>query len=95
MFYDTKVLEKKWSNAIRVVESVKGKMSPEKKGALLHALENTQRRVAYKEATNPGNIGQYKKYAVDLVTAVIPNLIAFDLVGVQPMDNKSGERHAA
>ena len=49
MFYDTKVLEKKWSNAIRVVESVKGKMSPEKKGALLHALENTQRRVAYKE----------------------------------------------
>lgn len=33
---------------------------------------------------------QYKKYAVDLVTAVVPNLIAFDVVGVQPMDNKSG-----
>ena len=67
---DTKVLESKWSNAIRVVESVKGKMSAEKKGALLHALENTQRRVAYKESTQPGNIGQYKKYAIDLVTAV-------------------------
>lgn len=95
MNFDTKALESKWSNAIRVVESVKGKMSPEKKGALLHALENTQRRVAYKESTQPGNIGQYKKYAIDLVTAVVPNLISFDLVGVQPMDNKSGEHHAA
>lgn len=38
---------------------------------------------------------QYKKYAIDLVTAVVPNLIAFDLVGVQPMDNKSGGYHAA
>ena len=76
MIYDTKVLEKKWSNAINLVESVKKeKMSAEKKGALLHALENTARRVAYKESTNPGNIGQYKKYAVDLVTAVVPNLI--------------------
>lgn len=55
--FDTKMLEKKWNNAIRVIESVKGKMSPEKKGAVLHALENTQKRVAYKESTNPGNIG--------------------------------------
>ncbi len=35
--FDTKMLEKKWNNAIRVIESVKGKMSPEKKGAVLHA----------------------------------------------------------
>lgn len=33
---------------------------------------------------------QYKKYAVDLVAAVVPNLIAFDVVAVQPLDNKSG-----
>lgn len=58
--YNTKLLEKKWSNAIKVVESVKKeKMSAEKKGALLHALENTSRRLAYKESTNPGNIGFY------------------------------------
>lgn len=36
--FDTKMLERKWSNAIKVVESVKKEsLSPEKKGALLHA----------------------------------------------------------
>ena len=88
---DTRRLIKKWGSTINLVESVKKeKLSQEKKGALVHALENTARRVAYKESTNPGNIGQYKKYAVDLVTAVVPNLIGFDLVAVQPLDNKSG-----
>lgn len=89
--FDTNMLTRKWGDTIKLVESVKHeKLTAEKKNALVHALENTQRRVAYKEATNPGNIGQYKKYAVDLVTAVVPNLIAFDLVAVQPLDNKSG-----
>lgn len=74
--FDTKALTQKWAKTINTVERIKQeKLSPEKKGALVHALENTQRRIAYKEATNPGNIGQYKKYAVDLVTAVVPNLI--------------------
>lgn len=90
---DTKKLERKWASAVKIVESVKKEaLSPEKKKALLHALENTDRRLQYKESTNPGNIGQYKKYALDLVTAVLPNLIAFDVVGVQPMDNKSGKQ---
>ena len=57
--YDTKQLERKWSKALNLVESIKHeKLSAEKKGTLLHALENTARRVAYKESTNPGNIGQ-------------------------------------
>lgn len=90
MNFDTKQLERKWSNAVRVIESVKGKMSPEMKNTVLHSLENTGRMLAFKESTQPGNIGQYKKYAIDIVSATVPNLIAFDLVGVQPMDNKSG-----
>lgn len=69
--YDTSALNKKWAKTLNLVESVKGeKLSAEKTSALVHALENTSRRVAYKESTNPGSIGQYKKYAVDLVTAV-------------------------
>lgn len=57
--YDTKQLERKWDRALNLVESVKHeKLSAEKKATLLHALENTARRVAYKESTNPGNIGQ-------------------------------------
>lgn len=36
--YDTKQLEKKWSRALNIVESVKHeKLTNEKKGALLHA----------------------------------------------------------
>ncbi len=55
MMYDTKMLGRKWSKALNLVESVKHeKLSAEKRGALLHALENTARRVAYKESTNPG-----------------------------------------
>lgn len=74
--YNTNQLTKKWAKTLNLVESVKKeKLTPEKKNALCHALENTARRVAYKESTNPGNIGQYKKYAVDLVAAVVPNLI--------------------
>jgi len=88
---DTKVLIRKWDKAIKIVESVKkAAMTAEMKQVLVHSLENTANRLAYREATNPGNIGQYKKYAVDLITAVIPNLIAFDIVAVQPLDNKSG-----
>ena len=56
--FDTEMLTKKWGKTISLVESIKKeKLTPEKKNALVHALENTQRRVAYKEATNPGNIG--------------------------------------
>lgn len=58
MLYNINELEAKWKGAVSLVESVKKeKMSAEKRGALLHALENTARRVAYKESTNPGNIG--------------------------------------
>lgn len=55
--FDTNALTRKWNKTIKLVESVKKeKLTPEKKNALVHALENTQRRVAYKEATNPGKL---------------------------------------
>lgn len=56
--YNTNQLTRKWAKTLNLVESVKKeKLTPEKKNALCHALENTARRVAYKESTNPGNIG--------------------------------------
>lgn len=81
----------KYAKRIAMVEKVQGKpMTFEKKVALAHCLENTSSRIKAMEATNPAQIGQYKRYALDILTASVPNLIAFDVVAVQPMDNRVG-----
>lgn len=85
----TKYLIGKWGKRISLAEKVQGKqMSFEKRAALANILENTADRIRAVEATNPGSIGAYKKYALDIITASVPNTIAFDLVGVQAMDNR-------
>lgn len=87
----TKYLIKKWGKRIGMVEKVNGKaLSYEKRAALANALESTQDRIRAVEATNPGSIGQYKRYALDIVNATVPNLIAFDVMAVQSMDNRIG-----
>lgn len=60
-------------------------------------LENTRRQIRAVEslsfgvgATQPSNIGQYKRFALDMVATLIPNLIAPDLVSVQAIDNRVG-----
>ena len=91
MDHKTKYLIAKWAKRINMVERAKGEaMSYEKRAALANSLENTHQRILACEATNPGSIGQYKRYALDLITAVVPNLIAFDIYAVQPMDNRIG-----
>ena len=35
-------------------------------------------------------IGSYKRYAIDILAATLPNAICFDLVAVQPLDNRVG-----
>lgn len=87
----TKYLIGKWGKRIALAEKVQGKqMTYEKRAALANILENTADRIRITEATNPASIGQFKKYALDIITASVPNTIAFDLVGVQAMDNRSG-----
>ena len=54
----------KFAKRIAMVEKVQGKpMTFEKKVALAHCLENTQSRIKAMEATNPAQIGQYKRYS--------------------------------
>lgn len=68
----------------------------ERKLATAQCLENTRRQIKVMEsvsagsATQPANIGQYKRYAMDMVASLIPNLIASDLVSVQAIDNRVG-----
>lgn len=84
------MLVKKWNKRIVATESVHGKLNTEKKVALAVTLENTNQRLRLAESTQPGSIGQYKRYALDIVNAVVPNLIAYDVCSVQPIDNRVG-----
>lgn len=86
----TAMLIKKWDKRIRATESVIGPMNIERKAALAMSLDNTNQRLRLAEATQPGHIGQYKRYALDIVNAVVPNLIAYDICSVQPVDNRVG-----
>ena len=46
---------------------------------------------ALNEATQPADVGYFKKYAINLLSAAIPNLIAPDIVSMQPMLSRVGE----
>lgn len=86
-----KALMNKWNKRLSLVESVSGKMDIQKRAALAQTLENTQRLV---ESTTTvgvgGDQGTYKRFALDMVCAVIPNLISHDVVSVQPVENRVG-----
>ena len=84
-------LLRKWDKRIKMTESVLGKkLGTEKAVALAVCLENTHHRIKMTESTQPAGIGQYKRYALDIVNAVVPNLIAYDICSVQPIDNRVG-----
>lgn len=75
---------------IRAAESVQKKqgktLTLEKKVALATTLANT-RKIC--EATNSANIPS-KTYFLDMLTAVVPNLIAPDIVSTQALESKAG-----
>jgi hypothetical protein len=59
-------------------------------------LENTEKYLANRsralnEATQPSDVSFFKRYAINLLSAVVPNLIAEDIVSVQPMLSRVGE----
>lgn len=79
----------KYSKRISAAESVQKKlgktMDLEKKVALATVLENTQKIL---EATNSSNIPS-KTFFMDMITGVVPNLIASDIVSTQAMEAKA------
>ena len=81
----------KFSRNIRIAESVQKKqgktLTLEKKALLAQTLANTQQRL--NEATNTANIPS-KTYFMDMLTAVVPNLIAPDIVSTQALESKAG-----
>ena len=87
----------KWSGRLNEVNKIlkeesRPQMKLEAQIALAKVLENTQKRMNYelREATQNTMVGPYKKYALDVISGMVPNLIALDLVNVQPIENKMG-----
>ena len=69
-------------------------MSSAKKIAVASCLDNVTRFMneAFNNSvgTQRADLGAWKKFALDLTTVAVPNLIAFDLVMVQPMSSITG-----
>ena len=86
----------KWDKQLRAInEAFDGKADDYKLLATSILLENTAQHLAgmsrLTEATQPADVSYFKKYAINLLSAFTPNLIAFDLVSVQPMLSRIGE----
>jgi hypothetical protein len=85
---------RKYDKRIKVVESVQKKSGKtfgfEKKVALATMLENTRKimEAAGTGATNSSNIPS-KTFFMDMISAVVPNLIASDIVSTQAMESKA------
>ena len=77
---------------IQAVANHKPDMKPEEASKLAVLLHNTQSMLQRTdEATQPIDVQNFKKQALALVSAVIPNLIAEELVTVQPLQLKVGQ----
>lgn len=92
------MLVERWNNEIQVVSEAFGGdgLSLDRQIVLATCLENTQMQIArashaLNEITQPTDVGVFRKYAINLVAAVMPNLIANDIVSVQGMTAKTGE----
>ena len=88
----------KWKNCTRaVVESYKkthnGKMPPENiLATTATVLENTRNQIArMNETTKQMNLGNFVDYGFGIITAVMPALIANEIVSVQPLKARTGE----
>lgn len=87
----------KWAKHIEAVERAwGGKMPLDRRVVLATALENTQQKLAdagslYETAVQPSDVGPFKKFAIELLTALVPSMIVPDIVTVQPMTNRIGE----
>jgi hypothetical protein len=89
----------KWSRQLNAInEGLEGNADDYRLLSTAILLENTDNFLqrysqmrGLNEATNPSDVSYFKRYAINLLSAVIPNLIAPEIVSLQPMLSRVGE----
>lgn len=89
------VLVNKWSNEINAVnEAFDNKLDWSRQATTAIMLENTSAHLdrisnmqtVMNESTQTSDVSFFKKYAINLLSTVMPNLIAPEIVSTQPMN---------
>jgi len=70
-------------------------LTNDKKMILAQCLQNTAKImnesfINSTSATQRGNMGDYKRFCLDITTLVLPNLVASDLLMTKPMSSITG-----
>lgn len=103
MIDNNEMLLEKWSPQIEAIEKGIGAMDPMKKAGIARILQNTnehferlqasaqQRGGFINEATQVGDTSYFNKMYINVLSAAIPNIIAQDIVSVQPLSARTGE----
>lgn len=90
-----KKLQEAYDPYLQVVAKNKTDFSDDQSARLAILLNNVDRRLNYDmrkyESTQPVDIGMFKKHALALISATIPNLIAEDIISIQPLQEKVGQ----
>lgn len=87
----------KWKKNLDAInEAYNGEIDDYKLLTTAILLENTEQYINSRsrllgEATQPSDTSFFKRYAINLLTAVVPNLISEDIVAVEPMLSRIGE----
>ena len=89
------ILLETWSKELGAIDKALGGLDYNKKITTATMLENAQKQInnfsKLNEATQAADVSYFKKYAINLLSAVVPNLIAPEIVSVQPMGARVGE----
>lgn len=99
------VILQKWAPELGAInEAFEGKLDYMRQVSTAILLESTANHLdrlaalsaqnpmgAMNEATQPSDVGYFKKYAINLLSAAVPNLIAPEIVSMQPMLSRVGE----
>lgn len=96
MYGDTEALVEKWHQYLGPIQEVAEEDGREVSDITLVTtalcLENTERHLnRLDEATLAVNVGSFIHHGFDLITAVMPSLIANEIVSVQPQTRRIGE----
>lgn len=91
------MLMERWGSKINTINEALGEdMDYVKKVTVAQILENTQQRLdnfklLNEGATQLGDVGFFQKYGINILSAVVPNLVAHEVASVQPLANRYGE----